>query len=291
MPRMPLLFLATVLSLGVSLRAQQPPKPLPGPVRLYGPIESIREEQSTFTQRNGTFVEGPRVLQTMWRFSEDGTKQDLTYYLPDGRVRERTVHIYHPEGRPLEISHFNADNALVTREVYSYDDHKTLAGTITYRGDNSIAKRVTTAYNADRTQMQIETIEYDAYGAVIRQTQTTRTNQPRRIDSDSISLQSNGSATRSTISDTFKPDGTHDFQYQASNGQFDRQEVKLGEKGTFERLFYNRDGTILRRDHFVQEFDSYGNMIKSTNSSAPGDSQNYRPTTIAYRTITYYGKN
>ena len=290
MRRMSLLFFATVVSLCVSLRAQQPPKRLPGPVRLYGPIESIREEQSTFTQRNGTFVEGPRVLQTIWRFSEDGTKQDITYYLPDGRVRERTVYVYHPEGRLLEASHFSADNALVTREVYSYDEHKLLTGSITYRGDGSIARRTKTAYGPDRTQMQIETVEYDAYGVVIKQTQTTRTSQQRRMDSDSISVESNGSATRSTTSEAFKPEG-HDFQYQASNGQFNRQEVKLGEKGTFERLFYNRDGTILRRDHFAQEFDSYGNMIKSTNSSAHGDSQNYRPTTIGYRTIAYYGKN
>ncbi len=289
MRRTCILLLLSTLVPSFSLRAQQTLKQLPGPVRLNGPIESIRDEQARVTLQNGSWVEGPRVLQMIWHFSENGTRQNITYYLPDGRVKARAVYIYDTDGRLLESSHYQGEDLLEGRAVNTYDGNKVLIGSVTYRGDGSVLSRTVHKYEGAVDQM--ETIQYDANGVEIKRTKTNRTRQGLRTNSDSVSLAANGTVARNTISENRSPDGSHDFQYQSSDGRYDRQEVTLGEKGTFERKFYNRDGTILKIDRFVQEFDSYGNMTKSTNSTAEGASQNFHPSSIGYRTITYYGKN
>jgi hypothetical protein len=288
MLRIPLLLFAFATAMAcVPLRAQQAPRRLPGPVRLYGPVQTIREEHSTFTPQNGGWLEGPRLLQMVWAFSEDGTKQDLTYYQPNGQVKERWSITYNPDGRLLESRSFNTENVLVTREVRRYDEKEQLIERVTYRADDSIASRTVYSNNG----AQFETIEYDLQGTEIRETRSTRTTQDRRTDFDSLSVQANGTATRQETSEIWRPDGSHGYQYQDSSGRFDCQEVRLAEKGTFERVFCNRDGTVLRRERFVQEFDLYGNMTKSSNSSAKGQAHDLEPTGVTYRTITYYSNN
>jgi len=223
----------------------------------------------------------------VWAFSEDGTKQDLTYYQPDGRVKEREVYNYNPDGRLLESRRFNTENVLVTREVRRYDEKEQLIERVTYRADDSIASRTVYRNNG----AQFETIEYDLQGTEISETRSTRTTQDRRTDFDWLTVQANGIATRQETSEIWRPDGSHDYQYQDSNGRYDCQEVRLAEKGKWERIFCKRDGTILRRERFVQEFDLYGNMTRSANSSAKGQARDFEPTGVTYRTITYYGNN
>jgi len=224
-----------------------------------------------------------------WVYSKDGTKQELTSYRPEGGIIDRRVDTYYPDGRILETRRFNADSVLIARAVSNYDDRKLLIERVTYRPDDSISIR--TVYRLDGKQLQIETVNYDAHGGITSQSKTTKSSQGKRADYDLLSVKSDGTATHADYSIATNPDGGHDFQYEESNGNFRREATTLGEKGTFERVMYNRDGTIFRRDRFVQEFDSYRNMIKSTNSSAKGDSQDFEPAGVTYRTINYYGKN
>lgn len=160
--------LLALVALASLARPQPQPqrKRLPGPLILYGPIHTIRDERTTFTIVNGELVEGARALVMTATFNEDATKQEKTLYA-DGEIISRTEETFDPDGRVI-----------------------------------------------------------------------------------------------------------------ANNNQ-----------GGTDRTVYNPDGTIKERVRRVGEFDSYQNLIKSTLLTATGDSFEYRPTTITYRSITYYPKN
>src|SRR5262245_60657087 len=125
------------------LVAQQPAKRLPGSAQAFGPVHTIRDEQSTFTNQNGEWVEGPRVLVMTYTFNEDGTKQERTIFHPTGAIIHRYAETFDPDGRPLETSEFDAAGTLERRVVSSYDQQRQLTERMTYRADGSLLGRMT----------------------------------------------------------------------------------------------------------------------------------------------------
>ena len=123
------------------LHAQQTPIQRPGPFLIYGPVHTIRDERTVFKKENGAFIEGPKVLIHTLEYNEDGTKQDGTYYSPDGKDIRRTVDTYDPDGRILETNIFQG-GILDSRIVRRYDNLKQLIEQVTYRGDGSVEDRV-----------------------------------------------------------------------------------------------------------------------------------------------------
>lgn len=268
------------------LRAQQEPKRRPGPFLIYGPVHTIRDERTTLTKQNGTFVEGPRVLVQTMEYSEDGTKQDRTLYSPEGVAIHRTADTFDPDGRILETSNFLGGDALNNRVVSNYNDQKELIERVTYRPDGSVSERI--VFRRQGNQRESESWSYDAHGVIVSQSKTTNDLPAKRARS--ISINRGGVVqTQSTITDN--PDGSREFTTEQSNGAFRREVMVPLSKGSEERIAYNKDGTIKSKDRFIREFDSYHNMTKTTHLTAKGDSSDFEPIDIAYRTITYYEKD
>ncbi|HMH45724.1 MAG TPA: hypothetical protein VK557_19710, partial [Pyrinomonadaceae bacterium] len=152
----------------VPLSAQtEPPKRRPGPFLIYGPIHTIRDEQTTFKLENGTLVEGPKVLIQTIEYNEDGSKQDRNLYVPGGgNMILRTVETYDSNGRILESTKFQR-GVLTSREVTSYDDQKQLVERVTYRPDGSVSNR--TVFTRHGNERESETWTYDRAGNIIAQ--------------------------------------------------------------------------------------------------------------------------
>ena len=265
------------------LRAQQELKRRPGNFLIYGPVHTIRDERVTFTKQNGELVEGPRVLVQTMEYNEDGTKQEWTSYRPEGNIVYRRVETYDPDGRILEIDNF-PNGILNTRVVSNYDDQKQLIERVTYGGDGSVLDRTVVRRQGNQT----ESWSYDSRGNITSQSKTTNDRPAKRADT--ISINPGGVVqTQSRVTDN--PDGSVEFRTEQSNGGFKRDVFIPIAKGSEDRVTYNKDGTIKSKERFLREFDSYHNMIKQTHLTARGDSSDFAPVDVTYRTITYFGKD
>src|SRR5262244_2150156 len=278
-----LAFAMTAASAPVSA-TQEPPKQLPGPFLIYGPVHTIRDERTTFRSVDGTLVEGPRVLVQTIEYNEDGTKQDSTTYLPDSNSTFRRVVTYAADGRGSETINFR-DGKLTDRVVAKFDDHKRLEEEVTYRPDGSVANRMVVRREGGKAESESWT--YDFAGNMTSNAKTSNDLPARHADS--IIINRNG-VVQIQSSQKNNPDGSREFRTEGSNGQFKHEVYQSGE-GTQNKTIYNRDGTIKSTERRIMEFDSYHNMIKVTRLIADGNSSDFKPVDITYRTIVYYAKD
>jgi len=265
-------------------QVQEHPKQLPGPYLIFGPVHTIRDERSKFSNLNGEWVEGERTVAMTASYNEDGTKQEKTVYV-DGNIINRVEDSYSPDGRLLETRVFKGGKELESRTVNLYEG-KEWVEEVTYRADDSVQRRTT--FRRDDKQLKIETVEYDNDGRVIHQSSTNNDLQTRRARSITIS------PTRvfeSESSTTVNTDGSREYRTEGSGGQFRRQVIASENPRQEDRVIYNKDGTIKEKVRILREFDSHQNMIKATWLSATGESAEFKPLWITYRTITYYEKN
>src|SRR5215510_13616447 len=84
------------------LSAQEKPKRLPGGAQVFGPVHTLRDENTVFADKEGQLVEGPRMLVMTFTFSEDALTQERAVYTPQGQMVHRTIETYDPDGRLQE---------------------------------------------------------------------------------------------------------------------------------------------------------------------------------------------
>ena len=276
-----------VLLAASPLFAQQKPVPkhLPGTLQIFGPVHTIRQERAEFTNKDGELVEGPRVLMTTLTCNEDGTQQERTTYV-QGQIIRRVVETYNLDGRLQESNVFNRDGVLDSRTVSVYGEDKRLSERVTYRKDGTLASR--TVFRHQGNQSQNETIAYDANGNVAFQSATTNDLKNKTAESRLYTPRESKSMQ---VAMADNPDGSREFKEEGTDGSFKREVFKPEGKTQSSKIIYNRDGTIQRTERFVHEYDSYGNIIKTTRLIAAGDSNDFRPDSVNYRIITYYEKN
>ena len=73
---------------------------------IKGPIRTFRIEVATFVPKDGSSVEGPRVLRSEASFNEDGNRTDLRFYNDQGALTGRIAMTYN--GRKM-IESINSD--------------------------------------------------------------------------------------------------------------------------------------------------------------------------------------
>jgi antitoxin component YwqK of YwqJK toxin-antitoxin module len=276
-----LILLTSVLT---SASQQQQYKKLPGPFLIFGPVHTIRDERATFTVSNGVLAEGPRTLSMTLTYNEDGTRQERTSYEPDGSISNRTIDLYDPDGRALERKSFNGAGELTERVVTTYDSQKNLLEEITYRPNGSVSNRLTIGRRGD--QRTIDSVSYGEYGLIRSKGTTTvdqRTNSSESLDYDANRVvQSQSARTENTESRTVTE--------QRTEGGL-REIFIADQKNGEEKIRYNPDGSVRSRERRTHEFDSYGNVVKTLRSIANGNSADFKPIDVLYRTIEYYGKD
>jgi protein TonB len=121
----------------------------------------------------------------------------------------------------------------------------------------------------------------------------------RRVRTETAKLSNKGGklvegprAALETASYDIKGGKTENAYFPVSGATLTGKEVyKYDDKGNIiEMTLQDESGTLLSKEVYAYEFDSFGNWTKMTTSVAviEGGKINFEPTEVTYRTITYY---
>lgn len=289
--------------------AQPTEKRRPGAMAVYGPTRNIRIERAQIINQNGQSIEGPRILLEIIKYSQDGTGQERTSFLPDGTISIRINETYARDGRILESTTSKGNGDPANRMVYEYDGNLNRQAQTIYRPDGSIANRTTFVYQDNRRLS--ETISYDENGVIIRKISGVLDLKTHRMETLSQSVNEvvarqssftdtpggqvyeervNGNQTAHTVNRPIGNGGGELTQYKPDGSVQSKQRVEPNTTGT-EITLYNPDGSVKGRERLQTELDSHGNMVRQVRSESPKASGDFRPVLVLYQTIEYYGQN
>ncbi|HEX8160485.1 MAG TPA: TonB family protein [Pyrinomonadaceae bacterium] len=132
-----LLLLASSLAAATTARAQSAP---PAPVvlassahapaaetdrdrdGLQGAVRRVRTENAKLVFKEGKMVEGQRNVLETATYDIRGTKIDNAYFLAaGGALTGREVYSYDDRGNIIEMTLFNADGSVLSKEKYEYE--------------------------------------------------------------------------------------------------------------------------------------------------------------------------
>lgn len=90
---------------------------------LVGPVRRVKTETAKIMQRNGQPVEGQRVLIETASYDYKGAKIDNAYFLAaaGAALTGREVYKHDARGNITEMTLYNADGSILSREVYTYE--------------------------------------------------------------------------------------------------------------------------------------------------------------------------
>src|SRR5437868_3479351 len=89
---------------------------------LNGPVRRVRTETAKVLVKDGKIIEGPRVLLETATYDMKGAKIDNAYYLAvGGSLTGKEVYKYDDKGNIIEMTLFNADGSVMSKEVYQYE--------------------------------------------------------------------------------------------------------------------------------------------------------------------------
>jgi TonB family protein len=89
---------------------------------LIGPVRRVRTETAKLAVKGGKVVEGPRVLLETATYDLKGNKIDNAYYsVESSNLTGREVYKYDDRGNITEMTLYNSDGTILSKEVYSYE--------------------------------------------------------------------------------------------------------------------------------------------------------------------------
>ncbi len=122
--------------------------------RLKGPVESVRVEESVYTVQFARHVPGPRIVQTVTHYNEQGYKTEFTKYNTDGTISIKKTYRYEEPHRLVEERAFDSEGTLTEQTFHSYD---------------SLGRRIVTSrYDANGVLQQKTIFRYDQGDRLVR---------------------------------------------------------------------------------------------------------------------------
>ncbi|MFL6230185.1 MAG: hypothetical protein ACJ741_15545, partial [Pyrinomonadaceae bacterium] len=89
---------------------------------LQGPVRRIRTENAKLVPKEGKLVEGQHSVLETATYDMKGTKIDTAYFLAaGGALTGKEVYKYDERGDIVEMTLFNADGSVMSKEKYDYD--------------------------------------------------------------------------------------------------------------------------------------------------------------------------
>lgn len=252
-----------------------------------GALKSVRVEVTTFSRQNGERVEGLRLLKQLKNYSADGRRCESITYQPDGGQFRRDVLVYNGAGKLAEKYIYDETDALLLKQVNSFDEDGRLTAETDFNGDETLRQKKVLIYSGAKDRI-LEIDTYDEKGVLFRK------------DINGYDYASNKS-----IWYTEKLDGTRDKQtfdlnspeprleesivYHA-NGSVARKEMssKTSPVQRIEGENYDGDGALIGKTSVAREFDSHKNAIKVTLLMWNEKRGASEPLTVTYNTISYY---
>jgi hypothetical protein len=278
------------------------------PFGLLGPVRTVRTEKARVFEKNGKYVESPRVLAETATFNENGDRTELDSYDPKGSLAHKIVTVY--EGRRVvESLNYNAAGQLEFKVVRARDDAGRPAEDLTYNGDGSLRSK--TLYRRDARGRLIEQAEFDANGTLVwKQVSADNgvgnnferlfykpdgsllrreivTKDPKAKTTETITYEEDGSvAEKSSAVDNDSGEVNEMSAYDA-NGTLQIRFFSPGTESLSDEITSdNRGATQTGQFYKSDEIDSHGNWIKRTRWISTANKP--KPFMLIYRTITYY---
>jgi protein TonB len=89
---------------------------------LQGPVRRIRTETSKLVSKGGKMTEGARVVLETATYDMKGAKIDTAYFLgAGGSLTGKEVYKYDDRGNIVEMTLFNMDGSVLSKEKYEYE--------------------------------------------------------------------------------------------------------------------------------------------------------------------------
>lgn len=89
---------------------------------LQGPVRRVRTETSKLMSKGGKMTEGARVVLETATYDMKGTKIDTAYFLgAGGSLTGKEVYKYDDRGNIVEMTLFNTDGSVLSKEKYDYE--------------------------------------------------------------------------------------------------------------------------------------------------------------------------
>ena len=89
---------------------------------LQGPVRRIRTETSKLISKSGKMAEGARVVLETATYDMKGAKIDTAYFLgAGGSLTGKEVYKYDDHGNIVEMTLFNTDGSVLSKEKYEYE--------------------------------------------------------------------------------------------------------------------------------------------------------------------------
>jgi protein TonB len=89
---------------------------------LQGPVRRVRTETSKLMTKGGKMTEGARVVLETATYDMKGAKIDTAYFLgAGGSLTGKEVYKYDDRGNIVEMTLFNTDGSVLSKEKYEYE--------------------------------------------------------------------------------------------------------------------------------------------------------------------------
>jgi YD repeat-containing protein len=271
---------------------------------LVGPVRAVRTEIANVIEKDGIYVEGPRLLSMSASFNEDGNRTELALYDDKGSLVRRIVSKF--EGKKLvEFLNYDGAGNMWLRGVENYDAEGRTKERATYNGDGSLRSRTTFTRNA-RGQL-IERTTYDAKQTLLEKNINTFNDQGQLNGIERRYYNTDGSLRKREVNTinpkekggeavTFNGEGSiagktswaneNEITDYASDGAL-KKSTSLSTTGRLPTaVTYNADGTISKESQVPDVIDFHGNWTKQTKWVS--NAQGTKVATVSYRIITYY---
>ena len=89
---------------------------------LVGPVRRVKTEMAKLSNKGGTVVESQHVVLESVAYDIKGNKIESAYYpVPGAALTGKEVYKYDDKGNIVEMTLFNSDGSLLSKEVYAYE--------------------------------------------------------------------------------------------------------------------------------------------------------------------------
>jgi antitoxin component YwqK of YwqJK toxin-antitoxin module len=226
---------------------------------LFGPVETVRLEQSEIREQDGIPVESPRRLESVTTYDEKGNEIELSNYF-NGTLQNKRTTAYDYPGN-ITWTYYNPKGAVMSRTIIKSDDSERTTGIFTYDANDSLTCQ--------------QNYVYDQRGNLLESS------------SSFINNRALSSKTVHTYDDEGRPTATRVYD---ANGIL-KQESAHTRAGT-KVVTHNKDGSTKKWEaNFSDlsfEFDSHGNWTKRSHRRKITESGKITELIeVTYRSITY----
>lgn len=254
---------------------------------MTGAVSTVRIEVAKLSEKGDKDEAGQRVLTRMVKYHEDGNKIEEVTYKPDGSISKRAVFFLDDNGEKTGEAEYTSDGSLLRKLTY-LDDSKGQRVEDSSYGSEGTPQPLKGIYDYDDKGNRTGLAIHKPDGSAVSNLDSTYDDNGRLIES--LFRTGEGALiAKSVITYSPRGDQVEAATYNAAGVLIGKIVFSFDDKGNQIGVAqYEADGTLQSKTSYDRDFDSQGNWIKETVSSWSVESAKFEPTSVTYRTITYY---